>query len=276
MKRTLIGALSALLLCACSPQVYSLYLDVRQPSKSGLELARKSMAIVYPDGENLTDSLFDRMTASAMARALDADYFDGEETVVLYRIPTPDSVSVDLMRTLVMDTNQDVVFLLSSRLDPNLSDAGRAPIQTSLNVYDSRGEDKVHKFKGSATLDPAALDEEAQKVGERIAGRFLSQWNTESFSFYYFDDFSSDTWDQAIKYIYAQKFSKAIDTWTGLLKGNELKKASASYNIAMAFYLMEDYEMAARWLDQADKLENLNLSAGLRKRINAHLEKMQK
>ena len=58
--------------------------------------------------------------------------------------------------------------------------------------------------------------------------------------------------------------------------GSAIKKAAASYDIAMAFYLLEDYEMAAKWLDMADSLENLSLSKGLRKRINERLEKLRK
>ena len=46
MKRATSGLAAALLLAACSPQVYPLYLEVRQPSSSGLNLNRKSMSIV--------------------------------------------------------------------------------------------------------------------------------------------------------------------------------------------------------------------------------------
>ena len=46
--------------------------------------------------------------------------------------------------------------------------------------------------------------------------------------------------------------------------------------MAMAFYLLEDYEMSLLWLDYADKLENVPLSGGLRSRLAPHLEKIQK
>jgi len=57
---------------------------------------------------------------------------------------------------------------------------------------------------------------------------------------------------------------------------NVTKRACASYNMAMAFYLLEDYEMSSRWLDLADRLEKLSLSDGLHKRLANHLEKTQK
>ena len=274
MKKLLFPLLALLAVSACSPQVYSLMLDVRGPSTSGLDLSRKSLAIVTME---TPDSTFDRNAASAMARVLEQDYFGGEELVGMYRVPAADSVSLDLMHSLIMDTDADVVFLLNSTIDlPD--DKARLPLRTNLSVYDSMGEDKVHRFKGQAYMLPkdgtSDLSEEAEKVGNRIATRFLSTWKTESFSLYYFDDFNAGSWESALKLSYENKFAKAIDVWSKFVKGGTaLKRAAASYNIAMAFYLLEDYEMASKWLDMADSLENLSLSPGLRKRITERLEK---
>jgi tetratricopeptide (TPR) repeat protein len=273
MKKLFIPLIT-LLAVACSPEVYSLMLDVRQPSNSGLDLARKSMAIVTME---TPDSTFDRNTASAMARVLEQDYYGGEELIGMYRVPAADSVSLDLMHSLVMDTNADVVFLLNSTID-GPDEKARLPLKTALSVYDSMGEDKVHRYKGSAFLTPkdatSELLEEAEKVGNRIATRFVSNWKTESFSLYYFDDIYVDKWEKALTLSYKNEFGKAIDVWAEFVKSRvALKRAAASYNIAMAFYLLEDYEMAVKWLDMADSFENLSLSPGLRKRILQRLEK---
>ena len=267
MKKLLFPLL--MLLCAgCSPQVYSLYLDVRQPSASGIDLSRKTIAIVTME---TPDSLFDRNSASALARELEKDYFGGEELIGLYRIPAADTVSLEQMHNLVLDTEYDVIFVLNSTLGEPQADS-RIPLNASVSVYDSMGgEDKVHRFKGSAMISSA---DDAESIGTRLASRFLSKWKTESFSFYYFEDFSQEQWEKALSYASRNEFSKAIDVWMELAKaGPELKSAAAGYNIAMAFYLLEDYWMAQRWLDKADSLENLSLSAGLRTRISAHLEK---
>ena len=299
---------AALLLAACSPQVYPLYLEVRQPSQSGLTLSRKNLSIVYRDG---ADTLFDRQVASAIARNLEADYFDGREQVGIFHVPA-DTVTLDLMHTLVMETEGDVVFVLSSRLgeatpDNNLVYPGATsvdsafvcpvvvPVKTSLDVYDAMGEDKVHHYSGSAIMRPLVynngtltedalkrlalknLEKEAEVIGKRISTRFLSTWITESFSFYYFDDIRSEIWVDALLLAMDGKFAAAIDAWTPLLKqGGAESRACACYNIAQAFYLLDDYELSARWLDLAEKTENLSLSSGLRKRLNARLEKMQK
>ena len=266
--RKLLFPLLTLLASACSPLVYSLQLDVRQPSASGLDLSRKTMAIVTME---TPDSLFDRATASAMARALEQDYFGGEELIGMYRIPAVDSVSLEKMHSLVMDTEYDVIFVLSSTLGPAQEDS-RIPLNTSLKVYDSMGkEDVIHKYKGTTNITSA---DDAEAVGNRIATRFLSQWKPDSFSLYYFDDFSSYQWEKALRYAYQGQYSNAVDVWIELAKGgNAIKQAAACYNIAMAFYLLEDDRMAVRWLDKADSIENLSLSPGLRKRINARLEK---
>ena len=309
MKKLFWILVAALSLAACSPQVYPLYLDVRQPSDAGLTLVGKTASIVYMDGANGVDSLFDRHSASALARALEADYFGGEEVIGLSRIATPDSIGVDLMHTLVMETGGDVIFLLSTSLgEPALgkneeSDVRNCvdsaflcpvivPVNTNLYVYDSMGNDEVKKYKGNASIKSKvynsgmltedalkaltlrSLSPEAEVVGERIAHRFESNWSTESFSFYYFDDYSSESWFTPLQNAADGLFAKAIQGWEPMVKeGTAMKRACACFNIAQAFYLLGDYAISSRWLDEADKLENLNQSQALRKRLAQHLEK---
>ena len=262
---------AALLLAACSPQIYPLHLDVRKPSTSGLDLSRKSMGIVYMDGAQPADSSFDRSAASALARKLEEDYFGGEEVIGLYHMPSKDTVTLDQMHTLVMDTEKDVVFVLTSQLGTP-TETGAQPVSTRLLIYDSMGEDKLYRYGGSALIPaPAGADAptQAEVVGERISTRFLSQWKTESFSFYYFDGLY-DGWIDGLQQIYDGHMGKAIDAWMPLVKtGSTIKRACAAYNLAMAFYLLEDYEMSERWLALADKMENLSLSTGLHTRLNA-------
>jgi len=118
------------------------------------------------------------------------------------------------------------------------------------------------------------MDAQADKVGERVSTRFLSNWITESFGFYYYDPSASDIWVDALVKVLDGELTSAVDKWGLLVKsGSAQKRACACYNIAQAFYLMEDYELASRWLDEAEKLENVSLAPGLRKRLASHLEK---
>ncbi|MBR1698606.1 MAG: hypothetical protein IJ714_02335 [Bacteroidales bacterium] len=308
MKHSWILAL-AMAVSACSPQIYSMYLDVRHPSKSGLTLSGKNISIVYMDGYTQVDSLFDRQVASSMARQLEEDYFNGQEKVGIYRIPSADTVTLEKMHSLVMETEGDVVFLLRSKLGEPTLESNRpvsgasspdsafvcpavVPVKTQLDVYDSMGEDKVHHFQGSAvlrarvfnngiltddglkSLSLRSMGAEADKVGERVSTRFLSNWVTESFSFYYVDPSSSDIWVEALVKVLDGELTDAVDKWGLLVKsGSAQKRACACYNIAQAFYLMGDYSLSSRWLDEAEKLENISLAPGLRKRLAAHLEK---
>ena len=309
MKKFLVILSAAVGLAACSPQVYPLFMEMRQPSASGLTLAGKTASVVYMDGLNHTDSLFDRHASSALARALEADYFDGEEVIGLSRIATPDTVDVNLMHELVMETGGDVIFLLSSSLDlPELTEnrpfekarsadsayvcQATFPVRSNLYVYDSMGEDKVLNFKGNTlmktfvynnglpsedglrVLAAGALPDGADQLGTRMARRFLSEWRTETFSFYYFDDFSSEAWFTPLQDAADGKMSEAIDGWALLVKdGSPVKRASACFNIAQALYLMQDYALSARWLEKSRELENLPQAEALQKRLALHLEK---
>lgn len=305
-----IAALAAVLLSGCSPEIYRIYLDVRQPSASGLMLGGKSMAVVYMDGKNAADSIMSASVAEKFASVLDKDYYGGETAVGVYDVPFSDEYTIEDMRSLVMDTGEDVVFLLSSSLGEVQSLGNKpayiatsvdsayifnssVPVSVSLWAYDSMGKDEVKSYSGNSNirhsvynsgiipeenLKDIALKEipdgSASKVASLIGSRFTSSWKTESFSFYWFDDWNFEQWEKALDYAEQGKYSKAVDIWSAFVKGkNELKAAHAAYNIAMAFYLMGDMDLAGKWLDMADALGKVTLSSGLRKRIAANLEK---
>lgn len=314
MKRIVWLAAALLLAVSCSPEIYTSYVYVRKPSDSGLDLSRKTMALVYMDSDVPADTAFNRSMASAMARSLEEDYFDGEEVIGLYRIPKADSLSLDMMHSLVMDTGEDVIFLITSALgdvemetnqtvhnarsvDSAYVCPAKLPLNTALYIYDSMGDDVVRRFTGNTTLRPlvynngmvpqenlkdqarlAAAGGEAERVGERLSRHFLSNWQTESFSFYYFDDFNSDEWLSALTSALDGKYAAAIDGWAPFLQGNDdRQRACACYNIAQVFYFMENLDLATRWLDSADSLyPELALNPGLRKRIEARTAETQK
>ena len=154
------------------------------------------------------------------------------------------------------------------------------------------GKDEVAKYKGNAVLKPMVynsgmlsddvmkslvlrnLSPEAEEVGLRISRRFQSNWTTENFSFYYFDDFSSEKWFTPLQDAADGLLAKAVRGWEPLVKeGSSIKRACACFNLAQAFYLLGDYDISSRWLDETDKLENLSQVPALRKRLASHLEK---
>lgn len=309
-KRLILAAAAALLLTACSPEIYNVFLEVRQPSSSGLSLAGKSMAVVYMDGPEKVDSLLSAGAASVFAEALEKDYFGGEPVIGMYAYPVADTVLVEDMHKLVMDTGEDVVFVLKSVVgtpkdgknnpfqkathpDSAYVYAPKVPVSVKLYVYDSMGADLVKSYKGTTLINAAVFNSgivpednlndqvktripaiASRSMGERMSKHFISDWKPESFSFYWFDDIQSSKWLGALDKVREGKFTDAIKIWEPLVKGrNQYKAAHACYNMAMAFYLLGDMQLASKWLDQAESLENVSQVVVLRKRIAKSLEK---
>ena len=305
MRRfTLTLGLAALALAACSPQTLTLHCDMRHPSKSGIDLSRKSMSIVYMDNGQ-ADTTFSNGVASSLARSLEEDYFGGNEAIGVYKIPV-DSVSLDLMHRLVIDSGDDVVFLLgppafgevaltenTAVKDPVSVDSAyvaqaQIPYNAKLFVYDSMDkEDRLHVFRGGSILRsqvfssgvtaPEYLKERAlvtkdlsaDLVGKQISNRFVPTWKTESYSLYYYDGMDGD-WERAAIQAYDMNWKRAADIWMKKVnEGSTSKRACACYNTALAFYMMGDLNLATKWLDRADELGTPTLSPGLRKRIEA-------
>ena len=305
MRRfTLTLGLAALALAACSPQTLTLNVDMRHPSKSGIDLGRKSMSIVYMD-DGQADTTFSNGVASSLARCLEDDYFAGNEAIGVYKIPA-DSVSLDLMHRLVIDSGDDVIFLLGPPAfgEVSLSDPApvnnpksvdsafvaqaQVPYNAKLFVYDSmEKDDQLHIFRGNSILRGQvysngvtakeflkeqalkAQDWGAELVGRQISNRFVPTWKEELYSLYYFDGWDDD-WVTAASYAYEMKWKKAADIWMKKLDENSYtKRACACYNTALAFYMMGDLNLATKWLDRADQYGTPDLSPGLRKKIEA-------
>lgn len=307
MRRfTLTLGLAALALAACSPQTLTFSVEMRHPSKSGIDLSRKSMSVVYMD-DGQADTTFSNGVASSLARSLEEDYFAGNEAIGVYKIPV-DSVSLDLMHGLVMDSGDDVVFLLGPpafgdvvltelvsvknpvSVDSAFVSNAQLPYNAKLFVYDSMGkEDELHVFRGSSILRTQVfsngvtakefLKEKALKskdwgaelVGRQISNRFVPTWKEEAYSVYYYEGWDDD-WITAASYAYEMKWKRAADIWMKKVNDNNIgKRACACYNTALAFYMMGDLGLAAKWLDRSDQYGSTDLTPGLRKKIEARM-----
>ena len=304
MRRNSLLCAAALLLAACSPKTFTMNVDMRYPSKSGLDLSRKTMSIVYMDNGS-ADSTFSNRVASSLARSLEEDYFRGDEAIGVYKIPS-DTVTLDLMHRLVMDTGDDVVFLLGEPSFglPSMSDNKAVknpasvdsayvtqvqfPYNARLYVYDSMDKDDMFQtFRGASVLMSSVYNngvtaqeflmdkavagraESADQVGVQMSNRFVPTWKPEGYTLYYYDDLKGD-WIDAVNHVFDFQWSKAADIWMKMVNvKNSEKRACACYNLALAFYMMGDFGIATKWLDRADQNASLTLSPGLRKRINA-------
>jgi len=296
------GLGAMLLLFSCNPSGYTLYLQTRQPSPSGMEFSGKDMSVVWLSSGK--DTVFSRGMAEGFAQTLEEDYYGGERLMDIYAMEKSaagDYSSRDTLVNLVMDTGGDVVFLMDSPTfgDVSLSDkavvAGGSrdssrvayaslPFTVQMYVYDSMGEDTVRVFRGSSVVRQPVFCSEAtsrddiierfwsslsaagERAGRKSAETFLSQWKDEMFTLVLFS--SPAGWEEAVRDADAFRWHDAMEKWMDFLDtDNMTKRSCAEYNLAMGCYMLGDYELAAKWLDLSDKDQPLSLSAGLRKRI---------
>lgn len=271
MKKLSTGLLAGLLfLVSCGPMTYVLPIQSRQPSPSGLDLSGKSMSVIYLEDADSTYSSFNNVMADGLAYTLEMDFFDGEEGVKVYNLlkdPDGDYASVDTASQYVLLLDSDVVMILDTPETDGARISGKIPFVSKLYVYDSMGEDKVTMLQCKSSV--TSFDETAKGVslGNALASPLMPEWKLEAFSMYYFE--SSNKWIKALDHACGGELKEAIDIWMGFVKSDDAFKASAAcYNIATACFLLEQKDLAAKWLDMSDSYQPMPLAPGLRKRIS--------
>ena len=71
---------------ACGPSKYTMHLEMRQPSKAGVDLSGKNVSVVYlEDGRSLQDG-FNSYMAEGFAASIEKDQGTGEGSVGVYRM----------------------------------------------------------------------------------------------------------------------------------------------------------------------------------------------
>lgn len=307
MKKILSAALAALLLTACGPSRHAVHVEMRHPSKAGVDLVGKTVSVVYLENDNEMATDFVEGMADGFAYELEQDYETGEGSIGIYRMRQAKGgvySSKDSLVNLLVDTGADVVFLFDTVTVGTMTAGGAAsvaapvstdssyvsavnlPFKMKLYCLDAMDKsEKVQNFGGSsvAVIDvysdgkqPAAVIlGKAEKIvaqagwecGSTIAESFKAQWKHEQYSIAYFD---SSKWYDALEYAERYEWKDAMDVWIRLLDTNDiLKRACAEYNISVACYMLGDYDLAEKWLDRSDEDNKLPLSDAMRKRINA-------
>lgn len=258
---------------ACGPSRHAVHVEMRHPSKSGLDLAGKIVSVVYYTGGDDTENLASENMAAGFAEAIETDNGVGKGRVGVFSVTRKagNYSAKDSLANLVIETDGDVVFLLDSELSDNLTPEG-TPVKVTMYCYDALDKDDVvKKFVGSTAIPSSSQEgmlSDAQTVGRHIAESFKAQWKHEQYSIAYYD---SIKWYEALERAERYDWKGAMDVWFTLLEsGDVMKRASAEYNIAVACYMLGDLELAREWLDRSDEENKLpTLSDALRKRIEA-------
>lgn len=302
MKRSLLSAIAALsalvALQSCDPQAFSMNVEMRYPSSSGMSIDGKSVAVVYLNEDSAKDSVFNECLANGFAAAIEKNYFNGAEAVNLYKMPKVGGgvySNADTLINLIVDTGCDIVFLFDAPEFGNVqikeqktSTSGTyypvsVPVAIKLYGFDSlSGSDTVRVWTGTRMLSAnmeaslgrqAAADSlwnrigsSAENLGEVSARTFAPVWKEETYSFIYYE--SPEAWLTAAQYASDYKWNEAMKVWISLLDtNNTMKRSCAEYNIATACFLMGDNELALKWLNSSDEDYPISLSKTLRKRI---------
>lgn len=260
-------------LVSCGPSRHAIQIEMRHPSRSGMDLTGKTVSIVYYSGENPSDNQVVENIAAGFAEALETDNGTGEGSVGVYSIDrgAGNYAVKDSLVNLVIQTDGDVVFLLDAFLAENVTAEG-TPVKVALYCYDGLDkQDAVKKFTGNTVLpgdSQETLLSEALTAGRNIAESFKAQWKNEQYSIVYYD---SELWYVAM--VRAERFDwkGAMDIWFEFLNSYDpMKRASAEYNIAVACYMLGDYDLAQRWLDRSVAENDIpTLTEALSKRIEA-------
>lgn len=232
----------------------------------------KSLSVVSLEPEDKSDTSFCRAMAEAIASNLEKEYFDGEQSVAVYRTPKDPVgkyVSKDTLIAMVMRTGSDVV-ILQDAPSVAMGENNNLNCLSQVYVYDSmnKSNDKVYLIKDSEAIPEKGMMSLASKFGAEVARQLYPNWKTERIDYYYFLSWDND-WDYASYYAEDMQWKKAMDLWMKKsVKGSSDRRAAACYNVALACYMLGDVELARKWLDESEKLAHLSLADKLRRKIS--------
>lgn len=268
-----IGLLVLFSAVSCGPSRHAIPIEMRYPSKSGVELAGKNLTVAYPVSGEYESDRFVKKIAASFSESLEKDYGTGAGSVEVCSVNTDKGNYAvrDSMISLLMATGADLVFLFEPLSLPKEKSVA-FPLKVTLHCYDGmNADDKVISFAGTTMVDltsAAGILSEADKVGKAVSDSFESQWKMEQYSIAYYD---SIKWYEALIKAEQYDWKGAMDIWLGMLDVRDLmKRAALEYNIAVSCYMLGNMELAEEWLDRSDADNKMpTLSDGLRKRIAA-------
>lgn len=312
MRKIIVAIASACLFVAsCAPLKHAVHVEMRHPSKSGVDLAGKDISVVFLETGNTTANAFSEGMADGFAYTLEQDYGTGEGSVGIYRMPMSSGgnyASKDSLFNILMDTGADVVFLFDTvRLgtiviggatrvaSPHSADSSyisRSTMPYTMKLFCFDGMDQkeqVKTFGGTSVARPDIysdgkkssgelmkkamkdIDKEGWNAGVLVAESFKSQWKHEQYSIVYYE---TERWYNALLRAEQYDWNGAMDIWLELLDSRDIMKRScAEFNISVACYMLGDYRLASQWLDRSDEDNKLPISDAMRKRINQRLGK---
>ena len=146
IRRLIVILTFALLLVSCGPSRYTVHVEMRHPSKTGLDLAGKIVSVVYYSGKDSLENEAAENMAMGFAEVIEKDNGTGDGSVGVYSVERSagNYTLKDSLVNLVIQTDGDVVFLLDATIADNLTPEG-TPVKVELYCYDGLGKEDVVK-----------------------------------------------------------------------------------------------------------------------------------
>jgi len=265
--RLIAAAVATAALSACSYYTYPIDVERKAPAVTGMDLSGKSMSVSFVQNSP-KDSVFQSGVAEGFAQGLESMFFNGEQAVELFSLkeaPRAHYADRDTLINLALSTDSDVAFLFD-RPEYILNDTKDTTFaKIILYAYDTMGEvDSVLVFTGKKRYLP--MESFARNAGTQLSEYFALTWQKEQVAIYFYDE---TKWTEAA--ILADKFewAAAMDKWLTIVSTTKFpqKRAHASYNVALACYLLGNYDYALLWLDRAESEAEIGQAASLRSKI---------
>lgn len=228
---------------SCSLTYETLSLQVMKPSLSGVDLRDKSLSafMLYRNSE---DSAAYGAVMTKVIERLSDDY---SKEVSLYALPFvegSDYSSRDSLATYLTLADTDVVLLAVP--DGTYGDNGTY----GFNIEEYDGTSALDNVYTLSSLSANAIAPIA--TSKQIVTYFGPVWKTDNYNVMFFD--GRDDWLKALTLAEGGSWTAAIDKWVEILEtSNDLNhRMAAEYNIALGCYLLGNYDLAGRWLKQAE------------------------
>lgn len=231
------------MLVSCGLTYETLSVQLMKPSTSSLDFRNKTMSVfmVYRNSQDST------MCCSALTSFVEKMSEEYSKPVTLFSMQYDSSAVYserDTLAQLITLANTDVVFLACPISDYNFVEG---VLEYNILIYDSlHKEDKVYSMphvKVSA-LNPSA-------TSNLLMLNFGPSWKGANFRILYFEGKSD--WKDALDQAIVGNWTAAVDNWISILSSSTSLdyRMAAEYNIAVGCYLLNDYPLAQKWLDQA-------------------------
>ena len=312
-KAIALMAVPVILLAGCAPQARYLNIDVKKEAQVKMPVLAASYAVYSIGTESVSESVKLQSVALGMAEKLEDGLELERGSVNVYSIPKSEfggfpgggnsdiaGVDNDYLNTLWLDSKARVLMFVD-----NLNFKGYKvqkmgiydeygglnvvlPYSVDLNVYDAllgkvlytlNEKDSVYLHLESGIPENEVvgsiaryLPEISKKIGERLAANLAPQWITQQRLIVSYE--GNLRWEEAYDLASDFKWREAIDIWMEQIDAkNPKKSAFAAYNIAVGCEMLEEFDMALKWIGLSLELYSFKEAETLKKQLSQKIVK---